>query len=403
MLVLVSTWLVSSFEDDHNQEPAYDKDIYKTPLLEPTSPKEVNRLVLVNPSVQGELDASENVDIEQCSPDHFGIQKSFDHIDGRANGSSDGGSDSDSESSSSDCRSYSQSPSRGRGQSKSPVGSGGGSNSDNDASSNQEGSDEDVDIMTNDDDKVLKHNVQDPGSAFPMTESYCQPVIPQDSNGHHILDPCDSSPEKPIVNGKGSAILQREFSGLELGELYPEEAPSNRPFERKGSYKQLEKKSKNLKNHSIDCGRGKTPGESNMDLGKSSQLILSRKSTVERQEDDPVVPVQQGMQSQLEYLSEGDHGGIAQICKKVDVIKSTRIGVPQIDSRRNLVPKSLKESKTQAAGTATNMSNRQEAVSADCDSGLKRRESFSDENRCSYSTYEKDEPELKGPIKDLQQ
>ncbi|XP_031389105.1 uncharacterized protein LOC116201828 isoform X2 [Punica granatum] len=626
----------SSFEDDNNQVPTFEENFDQTPGPEPTFPKEVqpnNGLAQVNSAVQGDLDASENVDIEQHSPDLFGDKKDSNNSDGRADSSSDSGSDSDSGSSSSDSRSDSGSPSRSRSRSrsKSPIGSGSGSSSDSDsdASSNQEGSDEDVDIMTSDDDKELKHNIQDPGPAFPAstpdggildidgidekhdglesdtvdidvvdegdyghgataeetkhispgqnrerqnfigslfdeeetayednfkqeqsdsserasrgqttraynsrhsdvnservkrlkTENYSQSAVPQGGDGHYSMSPRDLSPgrhnedlcqspagrmpnrvdrdvntrfsiqkgsqafsEKPslhsqqlsrrshdqgfsgsmtndisgrpnrqaeswshgripmqkerlvieaqsegygaaergprsnkegsggkhsvpsdspydksgetagnnlknvgqvssmqigssrkdingagversaLVNGRGGAILQREFSGLELGELRPEEAPLKRPFERKGSFKQSEHKSNNSENRSMDPGRRKTPGKLNIDSGKPSTPNLSRKRTTERREDDSTVPVPQGMQSQLQYPTKGDHGdGSAQISKK------------------------------------------KEAGSADYGGGLKQRESSSDENSCSYSKYDKDEPDLKGRIKDYSQ
>ncbi|PKI43534.1 hypothetical protein CRG98_036069 [Punica granatum] len=208
-----------------------------------------------------------------------------------------------------------------------------------------------------------------------------------------------------LVNGRGGAILQREFSGLELGELRPEEAPLKRPFERKGSFKQSEHKSNNSENRSMDPGRRKTPGKLNIDSGKPSTPNLSRKRTTERREDDSTVPVPQGMQSQLQYPTKGDHGdGSAQISKKVNVSKSMRNGPQQLDSTQGLLSQSVKDSKNQAGNINTCMSNGQkEAGSADYGGGLKQRESSSDENSCSYSKYDKDEPDLKGRIKDYSQ
>ncbi|KAK4772274.1 hypothetical protein SAY86_014049 [Trapa natans] len=305
---------VSFSEDRPNQEQAHDRNFNETPVIEPNSPREANILVQVNPAIPREFDASMNVDIKQRSPNLLGGKKSFDHIDGNANDSSSSGSDS--EDSSSDSESSSRSPSRSRG--KSSVGS--GCSSSDSGTSNQEGSDEDVDIMSTDD-EVLKHKAQELISTFPMTRGCCQPVIPQDSNGHN--------------------------------------------------------------------------------LGKPSQPTIS-KNTLECQ-DDPVVPVQKGIHYQLKHLPEGECNGISQICKEVDVIKCTRIGTQEIDSRGSLLPQPLKECKTQAAGTAINMSGVQKAVSTDCGNGLTQKVSFSYENSRSYSKYEKDAPELKEPIKDLLQ
>ncbi|KAK4791641.1 hypothetical protein SAY86_032054 [Trapa natans] len=212
--------------------------------------------------------------------------------------------------------------------------------------------------------------------------------------------------ERPsLVNGKGGAILQRELSGLELGELLPEEAPVNKPSDRKGFSKLSENKSNNSENRSIVPSRGKTSGKSKVDLGKPSPSKMSRMRTVEGREGDSVVPFVQGAESQLPYLPIVDHGdGSAPITKMADVSKPMRNGQQQLESKQGKVPRSIKESKRQAVGTTINMtSGQKEAVSADYGGGLKRRESSSDENSCSYSKYEKDEPELKGRIKDFQQ
>lgn len=109
----------------------------------------------------GEVTVSEKNDLP--SPDHYVEEKVPDNSEGHVATSTDSGSDSDSESDSSDSESDSGSNSRGRSKSKSPVGSASGSSSDSesDASSNsKEGSDEEVDIMTSDDDKEPKDNLQ---------------------------------------------------------------------------------------------------------------------------------------------------------------------------------------------------------------------------------------------------
>ncbi|KAI3777882.1 hypothetical protein L1987_47685 [Smallanthus sonchifolius] len=99
-----------------------------------------------------DLNTSENIDIDNISPDVLSDKKVSHNNEGPAVSSSRSGSDSDSESGSSDSGS----------DSRSPVGSRSGSSSDSesDASANsKQGSDEDVDIMS-DDDKEPKQKLQ---------------------------------------------------------------------------------------------------------------------------------------------------------------------------------------------------------------------------------------------------
>ncbi|XP_011008458.1 PREDICTED: dentin sialophosphoprotein isoform X4 [Populus euphratica] len=156
----------SSPEDNHQQAHATEDNCCQRPDPEPRfaekNPSVASKeLVRSNSKLGEESNALEKLDIDQSSPDLFGEKKVSDNSEGQAGSSSDSGSDSDSESDSSD--SGSDSGSRSRSRSRSPVGSGTGSSSDSesDASSNsKQGSDEDVDIMTSDDDKEPRHKLQ---------------------------------------------------------------------------------------------------------------------------------------------------------------------------------------------------------------------------------------------------
>ncbi|KAK2654228.1 hypothetical protein Ddye_014084 [Dipteronia dyeriana] len=77
----------------------------------------------------------------------------------------------------------------------------------------------------------------------------------------------------------------------------------------------------------------------------------------------------------------------------------------QHDSKRGPVSISLKDNRAQTSNTVTDMvGGRKDSILTESnDSGQKRRESSSDEDSCSYYKYEKDEPELKGAIKDFSQ
>nr|KYP54093.1 hypothetical protein KK1_000264 [Cajanus cajan] len=75
------------------------------------------------------------------------------------------------------------------------------------------------------------------------------------------------------------------------------------------------------------------------------------------------------------------------------------------DSKRGMVSYPMKESKRQTPNSVEVMAyGGKDSVFADRNHGdQKKRESSSDENSCSYSKYEKDEPELRGPIGTLSQ
>ncbi|KAL8113749.1 uncharacterized protein LOC141668281 isoform X2 [Apium graveolens] len=123
--------------------------------------------------VPGEVltDAEEN-NISLQSPEYYPEKKVSDNREGLVATSRNSGSDNDSESS--DCESDSGNDSRSR--SKSPVGSGSSSDSESDAASNsKEGSDEEVDIMTSDDDKRPKDNLQASEPELSTSPILCRP------------------------------------------------------------------------------------------------------------------------------------------------------------------------------------------------------------------------------------
>ncbi|XP_010034821.2 dentin sialophosphoprotein [Eucalyptus grandis] len=234
------------------------------------------------------------------------------------------------------------------------------------------------------------------------------------------------------------AMLQRELSDLELGELrepVPEEAPVKKQFERKGSFKQPETKSTNSDSWKTDLGRGKPPGMPSADSGKLSPSNSSVRMTKSSEgfsrkrsrDDELATSIPQGSQSQLQQSSRIDHAEIAgPLIKTLDVSKSRKNemgesqgtaseefgksqkvasanGSRQPHKKRGQVSHLSRETKIQASSTAGSMMNGQKDVISAPNGGQKRRESSSDESSCSYSKYEKDEPELKGQIKDYAQ
>ncbi|GAV80268.1 Occludin_ELL domain-containing protein [Cephalotus follicularis] len=183
---------------------------------------ELEERVELNSKLEEESNALGKLDIQECSPDLFGEKKVSD--EGHAGSSSDSSTDSDSDSDSSDSgsESGSQSRSRSKSKSRSPVGSGSGSSSDSetDASSHsKDGSDEDVDIMS-DDDKEPNHKIQAsepiqwrPGNAKPAEKGIDEK---QDDGGSDAID---------IEGHESDAIdIEDHGSDVDIERVLPDDA-----------------------------------------------------------------------------------------------------------------------------------------------------------------------------------
>ncbi|KAJ4717943.1 Dentin sialophosphoprotein [Melia azedarach] len=232
-----------------------------------------------------------------------------------------------------------------------------------------------------------------------------------------------------IGNGKAS-VLQREYSDLELGELrepLPNEPPVKKQFDRKGSFKQSENKSSTSDNYNPDLSKGRLVGKATLESGKTSSpnLRAGMKRTPENHVEDSTRTHQRFEQSQSQYLSRVDHAEAGPQFTKLPSRQNesgARLGggqedygeshkkapnsASQHDSKRGPVSQSAKENKAQKTSNmmADLVDGRKDTIMTESnDSGRKRRESSSDEDTCSYYKYEKDEPELRGPIKDFSQ
>ncbi|KAL5755799.1 hypothetical protein ACOSQ2_020545 [Xanthoceras sorbifolium] len=263
--------------------------------------------------------------------------------------------------------------------------------------------------------------------------------MPFDSNyGKHgemvsKLNETGQVPSSHMGNGRGSK-LQRELSDLELGELREplhEETLSRKQFERKGSFKQSENKSSTSDNCNSDLTKGKPIGKAALDTGKPSPpnvRVGIRRTTPEHLVEDSTRTHYRNVQSQPQHLSRVDHAEAGSQFNKSTEASSKSIQIEarvggglegseesqrkalssasqQHDSKRGPLSLSLKDSRTQTSNVVADMvGGRKDAILTESnDSGQKRRESSSEEDSCSYYKYEKDEPELKGPIKDFSQ
>ncbi|KAM1060244.1 hypothetical protein TB1_024179 [Malus domestica] len=247
----------------------------------------------------------------------------------------------------------------------------------------------------------------------------------------------------PVVNGKGSK-LQREFSDLELGELrepLPEEMTVNKQFERKSSFKQSDNKKSTSENQVSEFSKVKRAGKANFDSGRpsspdlnskfpSNQEGLNKKRNYEDRIEDLTRSQQRAVQSESQHPSRVDHPDLGRsFSKTVGLSSKSRqnevggrqaIGVAghgesnkkatpsapqQHNSKRGLVSHPIQESKRHASNIMVDSTDvRKKSMVADGnDTDRKKRDSSSDENSCSYSKYEKNEPDRKGPINNFSQ
>ncbi|CAK7356822.1 unnamed protein product [Dovyalis caffra] len=257
----------------------------------------------------------------------------------------------------------------------------------------------------------------------------------QVSNSHVGFSPKDTirvDMEKyPVVSGRG---LERELSDLELGELrepLPEETPVKKRFERKGSFKQLENKSSTSDNHNAELNKGKPVGKVTLDSVKCSpNPSVGVKRSPERRVDDLTRLHHKVVQSQPQHLSRVDNldvgsefGKLADTSSRLrqnetgaklgnsmegygESNKKAPLSAQKLhESKRGPLPHSIKESKTQSSNSMTDLINgRKDTIKTEGNNNIfKKRESSSEEDSSSYSKYEKDVPELRGPIKDFSQ
>ncbi|XP_022148103.1 dentin sialophosphoprotein isoform X2 [Momordica charantia] len=238
--------------------------------------------------------------------------------------------------------------------------------------------------------------------------------------------------DKSPFSGKGR-VLQRELSDLELGELrepFPEEALGKKKFERNNSLKQLENKENTSDGWSSDLNKGKSTLKASLESEKRSSPHVSnkfpsnlegsnKKKNSEHKVEDLTRLNHRSLQSHPQHISrvdnvEVDKSAVEANAKSYQGIglegcgesnKKASAGISQLHGmKREQIP-SKKGSKRHAPNPITEVTDAlKNPISAEREnSDPKRRDSSSDENSCSYSKYEKDEPELKGAIKDATQ
>ncbi|KAL4583737.1 hypothetical protein LXL04_008320 [Taraxacum kok-saghyz] len=205
----------------------------------------------------------------------------------------------------------------------------------------------------------------------------------KDTTGLSIKDSVPDLKKSPIVNGRGPA-LRRELSDLEMGELREnlQEEPSGgkKRFEKNNSFKQQQQPEKSSDYWNLDSGKGKGTGRSIPSL-ESAKPVL----------DDDFTKVNNGKPLKASSQSSKGREAGAVLGFGSDYTDTTQRKAPQ-----KQVGPVIKKQKGNDLG---------EKRKDFWESAPKRREmeSCSDDSITSYTKYEKEEPEMKAPIKDLSQ
>ncbi|KAK9147237.1 hypothetical protein Scep_005994 [Stephania cephalantha] len=230
----------------------------------------------------------------------------------------------------------------------------------------------------------------------------------------------------PVTNDK---VLRREPSDLELGELrepiQSERASgSKKKFEKWNSFKLSENKSIPSESLNPELSKGRHAGKGVQDSRKKispdslgripiNQEDSFKKRITEDGGEESSLPqrVTLSQSQQLPKLGHGDSLAGTPLNKSAELggrlrnneAQRHQVGHEGYPNTHKKAPVTadidcIIDGKSQKSNTAIDMNGRKK----DLNGGPKMRESFSDDES-SYSKFEKDEPELKGPIKDMKQ
>ncbi|XP_071731924.1 uncharacterized protein [Rutidosis leptorrhynchoides] len=209
----------------------------------------------------------------------------------------------------------------------------------------------------------------------------------------------------PVINGRGPT-LQREVSDLEMGELreiLPEEGKKR--FEKNNSFKQSDNNKSSSDYWNLDESKGKVTGRTSVDSVKASPFQLGIGMSGTHQ----IVPNKAVPEDHADDYTRVNGKPISRIDHaKAESQHSKGFGsVGYIDSQRKgpvLVPHKH-EKQVVSITTKDKKKHMPKDLGAKKKPVNKKREmeSCSDESISSYAKYEKEEPEMKGPIRDISQ
>lgn len=246
--------------------------------------------------------------------------------------------------------------------------------------------------------------------------------------GNSPKDNMGNTGKSSFMNGRGH-MLQRELSDLELGELReppPQEtAGLKKQVERKSSFKGDRLSSSDYWN--FESSKGRTADKNVADFRRSSPLQsssvpsgapdgLSKRRTPEPhqkvaqpqpQQPRPRIdqndigsqynqPVEVHSSRQIE--EEGSLGAGQEV--HADNRRKSSAGARgQHDLKHSVLPPSIKQNRGQKSSLAAEINDRHKDASLlGSNVGQQRMQECSPDQMSSYSKYEKEEPELKGPI-----
>lgn len=260
--------------------------------------------------------------------------------------------------------------------------------------------------------------------------------------GNSPEDNMGNTGKSSFINGRGH-MLQRELSDLELGEFREpptqETAGLKKQVERKSSFKS-ENRPSSSDYWNFESSKGRTSDKNVADFRRSSPLQLSsvpsgtpdglsKRRTPECHAEDFSRSHQKVAQPQPQQhrprINPNDIG--SQYNQPVDVHSSRQIeeegslgtgqevhadnrrksstgAREQHDLKHSVLPPSVRQNKGQKSSLAAEINDRHKDASllGSCEGHQRMQESSPDE-MTSYSKYEKDEPEPKGPIENFSQ
>ncbi|KAK3150700.1 hypothetical protein QOZ80_3AG0236550 [Eleusine coracana subsp. coracana] len=243
------------------------------------------------------------------------------------------------------------------------------------------------------------------------------------SNG----EPSNSQKDNVQRSPHGKKMLQRELSDLELGEfretsLENDNGRTRKQFERNSSSKSLDGKLTNSSYTSMNNRKG--PLTAFHDKSKPSPQEYGTQEGIQRKaagyDFDDNRPHQRGDVPESQHLPRIDNSdsenilytdrsgekkskketrmGPAGMLEYADKKKKPNSRLPQNGSKNAIVPRTQK-----SISPSDNEERSRNNSLIETYKTRKRRDSSSDEDDLFFSKYDKDEPELKGPIKDYSQ
>lgn len=389
--------LSSSHEENYPTFPTRNKHELPVPKSSLSMRTDTNALegqVQLNSKRDEAPTCLEKVDIVQLSPEYFGEQKAPDHSERAARRFSDSSSDSESDSGS-----------RHKSRSRSPVDQCASRSTDDSESDtpshSEETSDDDLDIMTQDDDRWVKYKLH--ASENGLSKS----PIPLTSQ--------DTEPSKFRIGEKQHACVTDVFEiEKDLPDTERINVTESGPIEeREIQMRKLYGETIKMMNNQSDCfGRApKSKHESVLDGKRNDKPDVTKRQKAGNMN-------QQNIIGSINPLFAKNSNKVGVSSKNQDNVTERSLEAygdnhgkvstgeaEQHDTEEGVCPPVTKECKMLETNLGTDLNDRQEDTSLmrSYDGCQEGRQSSPDEISSSFSKYEKEEPEFRVPIKGFSQ